>query len=229
MFTQDLINFMMDIRFNNNKQFMAEHKDEYISKMRTPYYELIEHMAPAMLAIDPNMEVRPAKCLSRIFRDTRFTRDKSPYRDHHWVAFRRAGIPKDQAPMFWFEIRVEQVTWGLGFWGENKTAMGLLRKRMLAMPDDFIAINGILNENDFELLGDQYKRLNVPEDLRPELETWYARKEVYVRKRSVDPQVIFDREFADMLIHDFSQLAPLFRMMQGTYDLSLNGGDQSGL
>ena len=219
---------MMDIRFNNNKQFMTEHKDEYIQKMRTPYYDLIEHITPAMLAIDPGMEVRPAKCLSRIFRDTRFSRDKSPYRDHHWVAFRHAGIPKDQAPMFWMEIRVEQVSWGLGFWGENKEAMNLLRKRMLVAPEDFIAINSILYQRDFELLGDNYRRLKVPGELNSEVATWYSRKEIYVQKRKVDPQVVFNRGFSDMLMGDYAALAPLYRIMQGSYELSLNGGKDIG-
>ena len=92
-FTDETISFMLDIRFNNNKEFMNTNREAYIENLRTPFYELIDTIAPYMLEIDPLMEIRPSKCLSRIFRDTRFTRDKSPYRDHI-VAFRRRGYKR---------------------------------------------------------------------------------------------------------------------------------------
>ena len=124
-FNSDLLSFCADIRFNNNKEFMDAHRKEYYAKMRDPYYAFIQALAPTMLAIDEDMEVRPHKCLSRINRDTRYTKDKSPYRDHHWVAFRRAAIPKDGMPFYWFEIRLESINWGLGVWG--RIAISLTR------------------------------------------------------------------------------------------------------
>ncbi len=129
---------MLDLRFNNNKTFMQEQRARYHEVMRDPHYELINALAPLMLSIDPRMEVRPYKVLSRIFRDTRFTKDKAPYRDHHWIAFRRAGEPRDRSLMFWFEARVEGLNWGLGFWGENWPVLDMLRRRMVSHPDDIL-------------------------------------------------------------------------------------------
>ena len=122
-FQEDLLSFYADIRFNNDKAFMDAHRKEYYQKVRDPFYAFIESLAPTMLEIDGEMEVRPHKCLSRINRDTRYSRDKSPYRDHHWLAFRQAARDKDGAPFYWFEIRLESVNWGLGVWGENRPLM----------------------------------------------------------------------------------------------------------
>ena len=216
---------MLDIRFNNNKEFMAAHREEYIQKVRDPYYQLIAALTPTMLQIDPGMETRPAKCLSRIFRDTRFSKDKSPYRDHHWVAFRHGGIPKERAPLFWLEIRLEQVNWGLGFWGENREAMRILRHRMLRTPNEFIAFNQTFSTHHFVLSGDTYKRIAIPDDLHPEVATWYTRKELLVGKSKVDPSIIFSAKFADTLINDFLALAPLYQLMQNSYELAIGGGD----
>ena len=119
IFSKDMLEFMLDLRFNNNKTFMNENRTRYQEVMRDPYYRLIELLTPTALEIDPGMEVRPYKCLSRIFRDTRFSNNKLPYRDHHWVAFRHQAEPRDQAVMLWFEIRLDEVSWGLGFWGGN--------------------------------------------------------------------------------------------------------------
>lgn len=220
---------MMDIRFHNNKEFMAAHRDEYISKVRMPYYALIEALTPAMLSIDKEMEVRPARVLSRIFRDTRFSRDKSPYRDHHWIAFRHAGIPREAAPMFWMEIRVERVSWGLGFWGENKEAMEIIRRRIIACPEEFEKLNRLLKRNKFSLEGDTYKRVKPPDGMPPALCDWYTRKELLIVKQDIESGVIFGAGFADVLARDFTALKPVYRLMQGSYELSLNGGNDNGL
>ena len=148
-FNSDLLSFYADIRFHNEKAFMDAHRKEYYQKVRDPFYAFIAEMAPVMLSIDPDMEVRPAKCLSRINRDTRYSRDKSPYRDHHWVAFRRAAAGKDGMPFYWFEIRLDAVNWGLGVWGENRPMMDSLRRRMVANPDEMIGLLRLLQKRDF--------------------------------------------------------------------------------
>ena len=164
-FNSDLLSFYADIRFHNEKAFMDAHRKEYYQKVRDPFYAFIAEMAPVMLSIDPDMEVRPAKCLSRINRDTRYSRDKSPYRDHHWVAFRRAAAGKDGMPFYWFEIRLDAVNWGLGVWGENRPMMDSLRRRMVANPDEMIGLLRLLQKRDFSVGGTQWKKLRPPEDL----------------------------------------------------------------
>ena len=51
-FQPEMLDFMMDIRFNNNKEFMDSHRDQYEKLMKEPYYRLIEALAPAMQKID---------------------------------------------------------------------------------------------------------------------------------------------------------------------------------
>ena len=75
-FPKEMIEFMLQIRLNNNKEFMASHREEYERLMKLPHYQLIEALSPIVLKIDPHMEVRPHKVLSRILRDTRFSKDK---------------------------------------------------------------------------------------------------------------------------------------------------------
>lgn len=216
----EMLEFMMDIRFNNNKAYFLEHKDEYEKKVKEPYHRLIEALAPTMQEIDSGMEVRPYKVLSRIYRDTRFSRDKSPMRDHHWLAFRHQGEPRDQAVMFWFEIRLEAVSWGLGFWGENKKAMELLRRRMVAQPDEIIALLKQVKKDGFRVEGSPYARMNVPENLPEFLHGFYRLKEVYVTKAGIKPTSVFEPGFEKKLAADFLALAPMYRLLRGCYELS---------
>lgn len=224
-----MFNFMMELRFDNSKAFMEENKARYLSVMKAPYCALIEDMHDAMLRIDERMEVRPSKVLSRLHRDTRFSHNKEPYRDHHWIAFRRAGIPRDQAPMFWMEVRLEEISWGLGFWGENRPAMDIIRKRILAFPGDFINYEKLLKRHDFVLQGQDFKRLKIPDDLHPKLEAWYPKKELFFVKRHIDPKWIYEADFKTKLIQDFTALAPLYKLMQGSYEIAMLGEVEHGL
>lgn len=218
-FNSDLLSFYADIRFHNEKAFMDAHRQEYYQKVRDPFYAFIAEMAPVMLSIDPDMEVRPAKCLSRINRDTRYSRDKSPYRDHHWVAFRRAAAGKDGMPFYWFEIRLDAVNWGLGVWGENRPMMDGLRRRMAANPDEMIGLLRLLQKRDFSVGGTQWKKLRPPEDLPAVLQPLYCMREIYFSREHIDPGWIFDASITDRVAADFQAIAPVWRLLRGLSDI----------
>jgi uncharacterized protein (TIGR02453 family) len=218
-FGRDLIPFFLNIRFNNNRAFMDAHKAEYRAVVRDPFYAWIEAIAPALLAIDPNMEVRPAKCLSRVYRDTRFSKDKSPYRDHHWVSFRQAAEAKEGALFYWFEISPEHISWGLGLWGENRTVMDALRRRMAAKPDEFLALLPDLETGGFTLGGDTFKRLPLPAGLPNKLNTWYIRKSLYIEKSGIDIGRIYSPGIVTDVAADYQTLLPWYRLLRGFADI----------
>ena len=94
-FPEETMQFFLDIRFHNDKAYFAEHKARYERDVKAVFHAFIEDLAPEMQKIDPLMEIRPYKCLARIHRDTRFSKDKSPFRDHLWLCFRRAAEPRE--------------------------------------------------------------------------------------------------------------------------------------
>lgn len=220
IFSKDMLEFMLDLRFNNNKTFMNENRARYQEVMRDPYYRLIELLTPTALEIDPGMEVRPYKCLSRIFRDTRFSNNKLPYRDHHWVAFRHQAEPRDQAVMLWFEIRLDEVSWGLGFWGGNIKAMDVLRRQMVAKQDELLSILPILKKHHFNLEGSVYIRKQIPDKLPDDLIPWYIRRDVYLVKQNINPEWVFEPGLEKRLARDFLALKPFYQMLRSAYEVS---------
>ena len=123
--------------------------------------------------------------------------------------------------MFWFEIRIEAVNWGLGFWGENRKALDLLRRRMEADPHELISLLPILREHDFQLQGTSYRRMDLPAALPEVLHDWYPRKEIYLIKQYIQPDWVFQPEFEHRLIDDFKALEPFYRLLYGCYELGL--------
>lgn len=221
IFKTEMLDFMTQIRFNNNKQFMHDNRDLYNALMKDPYHHLISALAETMQSIDPLMEVRPSKVLSRIFRDTRFSNNKDPYRDHHWIAFRHQGEPRDQSLMYWFEIRLDAVHWGLGFWGENKKALDVLRRRIMANPIEAEQMMKIISASGFTISGNSYKRMKHPEKLSKNLKELYLKRELYISKDAKDPAIVFTSKLVPELKADFLALKPIYHMLRGCYETGL--------
>lgn len=221
-FTFDTIKFFLDIRFHNEKSFMQAHHAEYIRTIQEPFYAFIEAISPQMLKIDPDFETRPYKCLARIYRDTRFTKDKSPYRDHLWLAFRKAATPKDGLPFFWFEMGPEAVGWGVGIWGENREAMDAFRRRLAARPDDFLFLPGLVQANGFALGGAEFKRLEVPPGLPDALRPLYVKREIYFGKMNTKMDWVYSPDIVTRVARDFKCLTPVYQLLTGCAEEALN-------
>ena len=84
-FSQEALDFLNDIRFNNHQQFYEANRTRYEQYVKAPLRELSEELAPAVQLIDPRLDTQPGRTMSRIRRDTRYTKDKSPFRDHVWL------------------------------------------------------------------------------------------------------------------------------------------------
>lgn len=219
-FTDDTIQFFLDLKFHNNTVYFHENHDRYIETVQEPFYRMIDDLSDDMRSIDPLMEIRPHKCLSRIHRDTRFSRDKSPYRDHHWFLFRRAAEPREKCLFYFFEFGPDRLDWGIGIWGENRELMDLFRKRMRANPDGTLALIDDLDMDKRKLLlgGSHFKRIDIPPEIPERLKPWYTSREFYIAKY----RPVYQWAFSDRLIKevrkDFLALAPLYRLLRGFCD-----------
>ncbi len=226
-FPEETMQFFLDIRFHNDKAYFAEHKPRYERDVKAVFHAFISELAPAMQEIDPLMEVRPYKCLARIYRDTRFTKDKSPFRDHLWLCFRRAAEPREGSVNFFFELGPTTLGWGLGTWGENRPMMEALRRRIAADPSAAAKIleNCRLEQNDFGSFGSTWKRMEIPAEVPESLRSWYAAREIYVGKQHPDMGLVGTSAILDMVRKDFQTLSPLYHLLRGAYDEAVS--DQS--
>ena len=213
-FTEDTIQFFLDIRFHNEVSWMHEHHDEYVQKVQQPFYQLIGELSPVMMKIDPDFELRPAKCLSRIHRDTRYSMDKSPYRDHHWVAFRPAGIDKYGQPFYWFELGPDSLNWGVGIWGENRPAMNALRLKMVHETEALDALMKKLQRKRIIPAGPSNSRMKIPPEIPEELAPLYRLKNVYFEKRDIDWHWAFDDRLVDRVSQDFKAMKPVYLLLK---------------
>jgi uncharacterized protein (TIGR02453 family) len=111
-FSREMVAFFVSLSMNNNKAFFDENKQTYERFVKRPLTELCEALSPTVLSIDPLFDVRPARSVSRIYRDVRFSRNKSPFRDYMWIGFRRVGESSEDSCGFYFDVSATDAQWG---------------------------------------------------------------------------------------------------------------------
>ena len=212
-YSNETFEFFMAIRFNNNRPFFQENKDWYYRAVRDPSYALTEELSPLAEEIDPNLERRPHRVVSRINRDIRFARDKSPYRDRVWLSFHHTGEEKGKLPGLFFEVNDTGAFSGMGFYKGNKPLMDAIRARILARPAEVLELYRPVAER-FMIDGEINPRISIPEELR----VLYASKTFYFERDIPDFDLIRSPRLAEELKEDFKRFKPLYRYIIDLYN-----------
>ncbi|WP_294953227.1 DUF2461 domain-containing protein [uncultured Gilliamella sp.] len=209
-FTQAGLNFLQDAWINNSKPWFEQHRAVYDNDLVKPFRLLVEQLTPDMLKIDEWFETRPAigKTISRIHRDTRFSKDKSLYRSRLWLTFKRPNRDWKEAPAYFFEISPDYYQYGLGYYCASKQTMDIFREEIINDTDKFLKMTRCVKK-PFELVGDCYKRPLIKEQ-DEKIATWYNRKNLAVMVTNNNIEDVLNGELPNKLIKGFKQLVPLY-------------------
>lgn len=215
-FPQETPAFFAAIRYNNNREFFEENRHTYERVVREPLIALAEALAPAVHAIDPQLDTRPGRAVSRIFRDVRFRKDKAPYRDYMWIGYRRHGETREETCGFYFDISDTAANWGCGYYHTQQHYMRNLRERIADKPDEVLAVVGDpAFMASFEVMGESYTRqYRPPEGMPTPLATLYRKKNVYAEHHVQALERLHSPALADEIIAGFETLAPFYALLR---------------
>ena len=215
---EDTYQFFWEIAFNNEQSFYEANKDRYKKNVYEPLKELAITITPAAQEIDKDFNVRPAAVISRIRRDTRYTHDKTMFRDHAWLGFRHPGGMLSESLVVYAEFEREGYGYGMGMYGANPALMREIRPHILAKPEQFLAlVNDPGFTKRFEVTGDLYKRprfTDAPEGVLP----YINRKGLSFCFSSPNLKKTLSPEIADEIIEGFQLLKPVYRLLMGLDD-----------
>ncbi len=214
-FTHETLDFLNEIHLNNNRPWFEQNRERYKSIVQSPFLELGRALSEPMSRIDSGFELRPEKIISRINRDVRFSRDKSPYRSNVWISYKRPQKDWAEAPAFFFELMPDSYRYGMGFYSAGKDTMDLFRNEMTVREDEFLKIvNSISKKKIFSLEGEAYKR-EIKNTLPESLQTWYQKKNLYLMRTCEAGEELFNGEIADILSTGFKSLETLYNFFWG--------------
>ena len=136
-FSPELFSFLAELRANNNRDWFADNKHRYEEYLLEPALEFIAEFAPRLEKISPHIraDARPSGgSLFRIYRDTRFSKDKSPYKTNLGIHFRHELAKDVQAPGFYLHLGPDGVFAGGGIWHPGTTGATRIREAIVDDP-----------------------------------------------------------------------------------------------
>jgi uncharacterized protein (TIGR02453 family) len=165
-FGPELFGFLRDLKANNDRGWFNANKERYEREVRNPALDFVEDFAPYLEEISPHFvaDARPSGgSLFRIHRDTRFSKDKSPYKPYTGIQFRHELGKDAHAPGFYLHLEPGSVFAGAGIWHPDQPTLLRIREAIAHDPDGWRAATG---GESFRLAGDSLKR--APAGFDPE-------------------------------------------------------------
>jgi uncharacterized protein (TIGR02453 family) len=136
-FPREGTRFLARLKKNNNREWFATHKREYEELVKFPMQSLIASLREPLSKIAPELDVDPKRSMFRIYRDTRFSGDKRPYKTHAAAIFHERG--RKNAGLY-LHIEPGEVYLGGGIYGPDSAQQKRIREAISEHADEFRAI-----------------------------------------------------------------------------------------
>ncbi|MDR1484130.1 MAG: DUF2461 domain-containing protein [Planctomycetaceae bacterium] len=209
-FPQSGIKFFHDLNRNNNREWFSDNRERYIRFVSEPMKQLVNSISPMLLGLDPLVFTVPSRVVSRIYRDTRFSADKSPYRPRVWFAFKRNVECWTATPAYFFQVDEYEYMFGMGMYSATAATMRNFRGMIDDNPEQFRKIIEPINRaRNLDLNPECYKR-RLPSEHPAAIDKWYQSKSIAVMGSRQPDKILFSAKLVDFLIERFILLKPLY-------------------
>lgn len=140
-FSDALFAFLDDLTANNDRDWFQANKARYERAVVDPALSFISDFGPGLRTISPHFDAIPKKTggsMFRIYRDTRFSKDKRPYKTHVGLHFRHKQAKSAYAPGFYLHLAPGEVFVGMGIWHPPGPTLRAIREHLVAHPEAWV-------------------------------------------------------------------------------------------
>ncbi len=214
-FPKEGIDFLRRLKKNNNREWFEKHKPRSESEVKLPMQSLIASLQPYFEAFAPEFDVNPKKSLFRIYRDIRFSKDKTPYKTHVAAHFVLRGKPKGiEGSGYYLHIEPEGVFLGGGIYMPDGDQLKKIRRMIASQPKAFFRI---INDKAFlkrfkKIDGEKLQR--VPQGFEPThpMAEWLKLRQFFVGVDWKEEKCLKARFVKDVAAV-FEEAAPLVQFL----------------
>lgn len=216
------LRFLRDLAKNNNREWFNAHKARYEQKLRDPFLQLIADLAAPLAKISPHFRADPRPVggsMFRIYRDTRFANDKSPYKT--WLGARlfHERARQVHAPLFYVHIQPGRCFAGGGLWHPESKDVKRIRDFLVDNPASWKrAVRSRRFRESFGLGGESLVRPPAGYDPGHELIEDIKRKDFVASMEFSDADAMSPR-LKPLLIDAFKGIAPMVDYLCAALDL----------
>ncbi|MSQ14697.1 MAG: DUF2461 domain-containing protein [Dehalococcoidia bacterium] len=227
-FPEGTFGFLRDISENNSREWFETHRREYEQYYLEPALDFIMELGPRLQEISSSVKFEPRVngSLFRIHRDVRFSRDKTPYKNHldirFWEGERRGG----KSPGFFFRMHHDQLMLGSGTHGFQKGQLEAYRQAVLDRDkgEGLVAVlENVRRAGPYEIGGATRKAVPRGFDPRHERADLLLHEGLWAGLEGEIPSEARSTDFIDYCIGHFSALQPINRWLLS----ALSAADQS--
>jgi uncharacterized protein (TIGR02453 family) len=213
-FTRKTLSFLRALTRNNDRDWFRARKHEYDAHVRAPMVSLLAQLAVDLRSFAPELVSDPKVSLYRIYRDTRFSDDKSPLKTHVAAHFPMRGLPRGTGAGLYFEIAPQWVWMGGGIYMPTSADLRAIRAHIA---ETHPRLHRVVTRPAFSRLmggvtGEQLTRVPVgyPKD-HPAAE--YLRFKQFLAGRERDAAFALSPGFYRELVETFRATAPLVQFL----------------
>lgn len=215
-FTKATLTFLHELASNNKRDWFEDNKQRYEDQVRNPALDFIEDIAPRLQVIAPRFRAIPKKVggsLMRVYRDTRFSKDKTPYKTNIGIQFRHETGKDVHAPGYYLHIEPGECFLGAGIWRPDARALGLIRDAIINKGDAWLASRDSKPfSRSFRLEGASLTNppRGYPKD-HPLLED--LKRKDFIAVKTLSQKAVLSGDFIDDTVNLFEQTEPFMRFL----------------
>ena len=213
-FSANTLKFLRALKRNNRREWFNAHRDDYEVHVRQPMMAIIERLAADFRAFAPDLVASPKASMYRIYRDTRFSENKAPYKTHVAAVFPCRGLPKHEGAGLYFHIAPDEVWVGGGMYAPPVPQLHAVREHIAANAKRLRTLveSPAFRRDVGPLRGDRLQRVprGFPRD-HPAAE--YLKFRQFLVGRQFEPALATSPRFYASLLGVFRRLAPLMRFL----------------
>jgi len=209
-FTPKSLAFLRALKRNNDREWFKARRDEYEAHVRRPMVAIIDRLAEDFRAFAPDLLTSERASLYRIYRDTRFSADKSPLKTHIAAIFPWKGLPKHEGAGLYFHVSPSEVWAGGGMYMPQTAQLQRVREHLAANLTRFRAIveSPAFRRRTGGLDGEQLQR--VPRGFAPDHPAAeYLKFRQFLAGRQYSAAFATSPRFYATLLALFREIAPL--------------------
>jgi uncharacterized protein (TIGR02453 family) len=153
VFSKEALQFLRGLKKNNNRDWFKARKDTYDEHVKAPMLALIDEINKALVKLEPGFITEPKKAMFRIYRDTRFSHDKTPYKTNASALFSRKQLDKLGGGVLYISVSPKEVMIGSGSYMPGPRELLMIRQHLAENHKQFRKILG-----KRELRGEELQR-----------------------------------------------------------------------
>jgi uncharacterized protein (TIGR02453 family) len=211
MIKRETLAFLTELVENNNREWFAQHKDRY-ETAKDDVLAFIAELIPVLSAVDPETQSEPKKCLMRIYRDIRFSKNKSPYKNNFGISF---SIKGSKGPEYYLHLQPGKSFFAGGYWMPEAADLKNIREEIDYNTSEFLEILDAKSFNSLYTLSREDSLKKAPkgyDPAHPQIELLKLKS--YIASFPISDEELFKPSIVNHLKKAFEGVYPFVQFLK---------------